>query len=367
VSFSKAVYNALGGLNEPTGANFYNKTALLERNIAPLSAFSHTKEAFFEIGGWDTTLLEAYEWDYWARLFIRYGPPAFIDSVTTSINRAWPNEIESSKIRSWEQVVGARIKHMSFQYRHKVEEKDLAKFHVPKLTVLMPVYNAEKYLLSALKSISAQTFHDFEVLAIDDGSTDSSKAILEQYAESDERFKIVSMPRSSGVTKTLNHGLVMSRTEYVARMDADDISLPDRFKKQVDFLDSNPDVMLCGGAFLSMNTDMTQVIWTNNVETEPADIKKTLLDRCCIGHPTVMMRRSLIENIGLYSEDQDCLAVEDYELWLRASVKFKLANLPNILLHYRGHDEQVGKKLSTVQKDNFELIRQKYRLLANAT
>lgn len=375
-AFSKAIYKFPNGVQtedpEPNNngpKRYYDPRALLHQNIAPVSSFIHTVEAYHEIGGWDTTLLRMEDWDFWARMYIRYGPPDFVNEVTNVIykgldsNRTDSNQFVYSLACSWRDIVDDRLRAMSADLRYKVTEDDLKKFHIPRVAVVMPVFNAQKYLRQAIDSILAQTYTDFEIIAINDGSTDSSQAILEEYTRKTPKVRYFNTYFNSGVTKALNLGLLMSRSEYVARMDADDVSSPDRFEHQVKFLDENKDVMVVGTDFLSMNEDLTKINWTNDVPKSPEDIKKALLETCCIGHPTVMLRRRIIEMVGGYDESQECLAVEDYELWLRISQRFKLANLPKSLLLHREYDNQVSKKLSSTQKKNFEKVREKYRKL----
>lgn len=372
-AFSKALYkwpNLYHSIDPEPNNNgpkrYYDPNALLEQNIAPVSSFSHTKEAFFEVGGWDTTILRMEDWDFWGRLFIRYGPPKFVDEITNAISKGLDdNRTDSSRFVysmacSWRDIVADRLKYMASNKKCKITEYELERFHIPKVGVVMPVYNAAKYLGQALDSILDQTFKDHEIIIVNDGSTDESRQIICAYK--DPRIRLFDMPGgNSGVTKALNYGLLLSRSEYIARMDADDVSSTDRFRQQVEFLDRNKDVMLVGTGFLSMDEELKTVNWANVVETSPDDIKKTLLERCCIGHPTVMMRRRMIEILGGYSESPDCHAVEDYELWLRASQRFKLANIPYFLLKYREYGGQISRSLRSVQQTNFEKVRSSYR------
>jgi glycosyltransferase involved in cell wall biosynthesis len=233
-------------------------------------------------------------------------------------------------------------------------------FNPPRVAVVMPVYNAEKHLRQAMDSILAQDYQGFEVIAVNDASTDGSRRILDEYSARDRRVRIFDLEENSGVTKALNLGLLASRSEYVARMDADDFSEPSRLGKQVAFLDKNRGVGVLGTKFLSMDESLSKTTWVNNVETSPSDVASALRRYCCIGHPTVMMRRRVVEVVGGYSEAPEHEAVEDYELWTRASRKFKLANLPDFLLKYRQHAGQVSRTLSERQKKNFEAVRKAY-------
>jgi glycosyltransferase involved in cell wall biosynthesis len=224
----------------------------------------------------------------------------------------------------------------------------------------MPCYNSAKYLPEAIESILQQTFSDFEVIAVNDGSKDETKEILERYSSSDSRVHIFNLPHNVGDTKALKHGLLMSRREYLARMDADDVCLPTRFELQVRYLDEHPNIWILGTRFWSMDENLKKVNWDNTVPIDPDDVKRTLLEHCCIGHSTVMMRRKLIQMIGGYNEDDRFKVIEDYELWLRASRKFGIVNLPDYLLLKREYQGQVTDKLSETRTRNLKYIKELY-------
>ncbi|MDD3012244.1 MAG: glycosyltransferase [Candidatus Gastranaerophilales bacterium] len=205
----------------------------------------------------------------------------------------------------------------------------------PKVTVLMPVYNSEKYLREAIKSILNQTFYDFEFLIINDGSTDKSVDIIESF--NDPRIRLVHNKKNLGLIASLNKGLDLCKGEYIARMDADDISLPTRLEKQVEFLDSNSDTVICSSLIKTFGDVNPSVFrYPENHES----IKSTLLFKNSIAHPAVMMKKSAIK--GLYF-DPEYKHAEDYELWVRASKYLKLYNMQEVLLLYRMHAEQVSQ------------------------
>jgi glycosyltransferase involved in cell wall biosynthesis len=377
-AFSKAIFRYPDGTEtedpEPKNHNpnkaYYNPTALLKQNIAPVSSFAHTRDAYEQVGGWDPTLLRMEDWDLWGRMFIAFGPPKLVNAVTNVVNKGGAinltdaNPLTYSMACSWRDIVADRLHYLAETARSpRITQTELDMFHIPRVGVIIPVYNAEKYLHQALDSMICQTYKDFEILAINDGSTDSSRRILQSYEC--RRFRLFDMSHNSGVTKTLNYGLLVSRSEYIARMDADDVSSPERLERQVAFLDENRNVGILGTRFLSMNESLSCTHWVNDVQTDPEEVAKELLDRCCIGHPTVMMRRRVVESIGGYDEGEGTKAVEDYELWLRAASRgIKIANLPYHLLKHREYDHQVSKRLDQVQRANFEKVREKYRILA---
>lgn len=211
----------------------------------------------------------------------------------------------------------------------------------PKITVLMPVYNCELYIKESIDSILNQTFSDFEFIIIDDASSDSTVSIIETY--NDPRIKLIVKPINSGYTNSLNYGLSIAKGAYIARMDGDDISLPERFAKQVAFLDKNHETVLIGTCFKIINKD--KII---TVPEHHDAIKLAMLNDCCIAHPTVMIRKSCLDNFSLIYDTKKEPA-EDYDLWTRLLTVGKLHNLQEVLLHYRVHDSQVSHKRNEQQ------------------
>ncbi len=210
----------------------------------------------------------------------------------------------------------------------------------PAISVVLPVYNAARYLESALASVQAQTFRDFEIIAVDDGSTDHSKAILDRIASTDTRLRVISRP-NTGIVGALNDALAAARGEFVARMDADDHSLPTRFEKQIAFLRANPKCVCVGSAFLYIDA-AGRFIKECSRPTEPAAIERELLsgNGGIIIHPAALFRRAAIEHVGRYRELAQW--VEDLDLYLRLAQRGTLANLPDVLFHYRFHEQSVN-------------------------
>lgn len=200
----------------------------------------------------------------------------------------------------------------------------------PTISVIMSVYNAEKYLRESIESILNQTFKDFEFIIIDDGSTDRSKEIILSFK--DPRIKLVSR-ENRGLTKSLNEAIKQSVGKYIARMDADDISEKDRFEKQINFLETNPDIYLCGTWARSID-ESGAILGELKYPPQTSDeIKKYLIRHNPFIHSTVMFKKGLVDKVGFY--DEKFLHVEDYELWTRVVPKFKTANMPEFLLRYR--------------------------------
>ncbi len=201
----------------------------------------------------------------------------------------------------------------------------------PKVTVLMPVYNGQKYLRPAIESILNQTYKDFEFLIINDGSKDNSLDIIKRYADKDSRIRLITRP-NKGLVATLNEGLAKARGEYIARMDCDDISLKKRLKTEVDYLDSHPDVGLVGSNY-SIIDGRGKVLVSTNVFTHPDDLKLCLVTCNQYGHGSVMIKRSVLKQVGNY--DKSVGHLEDYDLWIRISRVTRVANIEEPLYRWR--------------------------------
>lgn len=208
----------------------------------------------------------------------------------------------------------------------------------PIVTVLMPVHNGEKYLRESIESILNQTFSDFIFLIIDDGSTDKSAYIIKSY--NDKRIKLLINEKNIGISKTLNIGIDNAHTKYIARMDQDDISLPNRIEEQINFMEAHPEIGICGTWMTAFNDKKQEVLKKRPVKNN--DIKAMLLFHNPIAHPTVMMRRDVLYKNNLrYDPLYDGL--EDYDLWERMSVVTKMENMPKPLLLYRLHPTQLSR------------------------
>jgi len=200
----------------------------------------------------------------------------------------------------------------------------------PKVTVLMSVYNGGKYLREAIDSILVQSFKDFEFLIIDDGSTDSSSDIIRSYT--DPRIRLIKNEENIGLTHSLNKGLKLARGEYIARMDADDISLPERLEKQVHFLDEHMGVGLVSSSYIKINM-AGEEIGFQKVAIENDEIKERLLQFNCFCHPSAVFRRECVERVGAYRETFEI--AQDYDLWLRIAEEFEVANVEESLCKWR--------------------------------
>lgn len=204
----------------------------------------------------------------------------------------------------------------------------------PRISVLLPVYNAERYVAEAVASILAQTRGDFELLVIDDGSTDRSPEILAEFARRDPRVRF-QRQENAGYLQALNRMLAEAQGEYVARMDADDVALPERFARQAAFLQQHPEYVVVGSAVANIDEDGDEFC-IQPLPQDHAELEAGLLrGRCGICHPAAMIRRDALLAVGGYR--QECYGAEDQDLWLRLSERGRLANLPEVLLKYRVH------------------------------
>jgi glycosyltransferase involved in cell wall biosynthesis len=201
----------------------------------------------------------------------------------------------------------------------------------PTVSVIMPVYNGEGYLRAAIESILTQTFSDFEFLILDDGSTDRSSSIISGY--DDPRISIL-RHSNRGLAGTLNRGISLARGKYVARQDQDDISLPERFEKQVEFLERHPTVGLVG-TWARIIAGDAETGRTHNHPSDNGAIKFALMFDNPFVHSSMMIRRSVFDSVGVYTTDPAKQPPEDYELWSRIARAYDVANIPEVLQIYR--------------------------------
>jgi glycosyltransferase involved in cell wall biosynthesis len=221
---------------------------------------------------------------------------------------------------------------------------------MPKVTVLMPVYNAERYLREAINSILGQDFSDFEFLIIDDGSTDGSAAVIASCADS--RFRVLSHGQNWGIVRTLNQGLAAAGGDYIARMDSDDVSLPARLRQQVRFMDENPDVAVCGTFYRSFGAGRERTV---RLPRDPETLRTMLLFASPLAHPTVMIRRSFLVSHDLSYREED-RHFEDMGLWKECAERGRIANLPRVLLRYRLSPGGVSRQEKLLQERERALL-----------
>lgn len=205
----------------------------------------------------------------------------------------------------------------------------------PTISVLMPVYNAAGYLRDAVESILGQDFKDFELVCVDDGSTDGSAKILASYT--DPRLRVITQLHNQGIVKTLNNGLAECRGQYIARMDSDDIAMQERFSRQLEAFQENPEVAVVDCVQTLMDENGHPLGKTNSRVVKSADIYDTLPKTNCLGHPSVMVRGDLLRQYGYRN-----VAYEDYDLWLRmAADGLQIRKLEQPLLRFREHGKSI--------------------------
>lgn len=221
----------------------------------------------------------------------------------------------------------------------------------PKISVIMPVHNGLPFLKAAVESIINQSFKDFEFIIIDDASTDQSLGYLKSI--SDKRVKILKNPENVGVAQSLNSALKASEGQYIARMDADDVSLPQRLRNQLKFMVNHPQVDICG-SWVNIIDKSGKLIGSKKPVTNYQQIKEALSWSSPVIHPTFFAKRKFYEDIGGYDENFDM--AEDYELLVRAKDRFKIANIPEALLNLRiWESRRSGKSMHEIDKKDLSV------------
>lgn len=211
------------------------------------------------------------------------------------------------------------------------------------VTVLMSVYNGEKYLSEAIDSILAQTYPDFEFLIIDDASSDGSLEIIKSYA--DPRIKLIANSERMGLAANLNRGIQLACGDYIARMDADDISMPQRLEKQVAFMQANSDIAASGTCAVDMNESGRDLKVRKVLRGEA--LRRWAWVPSPLIHPTVIFKKNVVEKFGY---DVSLEPAEDYGLWIGLHCAGeRLDNLSEVLLRYRVHEQSVTSSNRTTQ------------------
>lgn len=226
---------------------------------------------------------------------------------------------------------------------------------VPDVSILMPCYNAENTLKEALQSITAQTFRNYELVVVDDGSTDESLQLLNEWAERDERIHVISRTHS-GIISSLNVGLAGCQADYIARMDADDRSHPERLAEQVAYLDSHPEVVVVSCEVRGFPQDQVRegfriyIDWLNSLVTNE-QIRREIFIESPLVHPSVVFRKDRIMQVGGYEEH---LWAEDYDLWLRLYLtEGQFAKVPKMLFEWREIPDRLTRRDHRYAVENF--------------
>ena len=221
----------------------------------------------------------------------------------------------------------------------------------PLISVLLPLFNGEKYVFETIKSILNQSYNNFELIIINDGSNDNSLKEINKF--NDNRIRLINQ-QNQGLAKSLNIAASLSKGKYLARIDQDDICLPNRFQIQINYLEKNEKISVVGGASIYIN-EKGKNLGRGFTTTWPISIKRTLLNQngCLISHPTVMMRKVDFDDVGGYSESIYKNSA-DYFLWFCFVKKqYKIANLSDVLIKYRLHESSMSASTSTYLKEDF--------------
>lgn len=230
----------------------------------------------------------------------------------------------------------------------------------PKASVILPVYNAGHYLAYAIESVLQQTFTEFELLLLNDGSTDGSLEVMQRYAAQDERCHVITR-ENKGLVYTLNEGVELARTEVLFRMDADDLCLPTRFAKQMAYLDAHPECVAVGSRVMLIDPDGDPLCpFVDTFDHAAIDVAHMQGLGGAIAHPAVAMRRPAVMAVGGYRSAFK--HAEDLDLFLRMAEYGQLANLPEVLFMYRQHPNSIGYKYRKEQAQSANLaIKQSYK------
>lgn len=216
------------------------------------------------------------------------------------------------------------------------------------VSIVLSVYNGEKYIEQAIKSVENQTFKDWELIIVDDGSNDKTEIIVEKYLNIDNRIKYYKKI-NSGLTKSLNFGLKKVKGKYIARLDADDIWMENKLEQQVKVLEQNEEIYICGCAFSEIDENGDFICTQRTIFLKDnSDIQKNLCKCNPFFHSSVVFRRVILEQIGMYNEDFKY--AQDYEYWVRILSEYKGINLEEILACRRYTDDMISEKKEKEQR-----------------
>ena len=281
-----------------------------------------------------------------------FGPYNATRQFTTFINKIFGTDyrlvcVEDSEFMFTSQYINSIVGLPENYQDLRIEEPN------SKVSVIMAVFNGQKYIEESIKSILEQTFRNFEFIIVNDGSTDRTKEILLDWAKKDNRIKIITNPNNIGLTKSLNKAINMAQGKYIARQDADDISLPQRLEKQVVFLENHPEIKILGTFGYAINKE-GKVLREEILPVSSQKIKNMLIKKNPFIHASVMIKKEIIDKVGGYNEDFK--VIQDYELWFRILRVARGENLPLFLVKKRYQPEMISFK------NNKEQLRQRIAL-----
>jgi len=236
---------------------------------------------------------------------------------------------------------------------------------MPKVTIIMPVYNAEKYIEKAINSILEQSYKNFELLIIDDCSRDNSMKIVNEFK--DNRLRIIHNIENKGIAYSRNRGLVESKSEYIALMDNDDIAIVNRLEKQVYFLDKNSDIDVVGGALQEIN-EYDEIKTKKNIPlNNPKYIKAYLMFYNAVSNGSAMFRKKYVDKFNIRYQD-NYLGMEDYRFWIDCSLRGNITNLEDVFLLWRRYESNETSRIKQtmlLERKKLYANIQKYALSQN--
>lgn len=202
----------------------------------------------------------------------------------------------------------------------------------PLVSVVMPIYNAQRYLAQAIKSILSQTLKNFELILVNDASTDKTLQIIYKFKKKDKRIKLINNKKNLQMAQSLNLAINLARSNLIARMDQDDIALPNRLEVQYAFMKSHPNVAIVGSNIIIIDEN-SKITGKRTYPTTSRGLKKILFRYSAFAHPTVMLRKQPFQKVKGYNpEKHPC---EDIDLWFRLGKKYEFGSIPTFLLKYR--------------------------------
>lgn len=218
----------------------------------------------------------------------------------------------------------------------------------PTISVILPVYNSERYLAEAIESVLAQSFKSFELIIINDGSKDKSLSIIQHYMHADERVRLINR-NNKGLVYSLNEGILLSKGRFIARMDADDICLPTRFEEQLTYMEKHK-LDVCGSWIQPFN--QSKKLKKRKLPISHSEIIVSSLFHCSFAHPSVMIRKTVFKNLKYEN-----VPAEDYLLWCKIILEgYKVGNIPRVLLEYRIHDSQITQNHKGALRESSDQI-----------
>jgi glycosyltransferase involved in cell wall biosynthesis len=223
---------------------------------------------------------------------------------------------------------------------------------MPSISVLMPVYNGQSFLQESIESILNQTFPDFEFIIVDDGSTDDSAGIIQKYMQRDSRIRLIRNPRNQGLIDALTLGNQSCTGKYIARMDADDISRPDRLKMQWEYMQSHPEIDVLGSNTAYIDEKGNLLKGKLIEPSDPVQVWLQMFFRCSIHHPTILAKAEIYKRFNENGLERSYLHAEDYAFWLRMGFSCKYANLNALLHSSRRHEGSVSAQFRETQRTN---------------